>query len=244
MERHLLRLALLLISLFTLSAHLLAQTSSHACPKLVLRSPAGITQPGDPMEFRVEADIPEALKGLKFDWKVDGRSFSGQGTPVIQIATERKDANSNITAEVKILGEAAKCSVYLSDSGGVAPRLPNESLDEWGKLDPNDIRGRLDVLFSSLSNNPKYEGVLVLSFGTEETRAYKLRRLNLIYNHIIFRKFDQRRISFFLGKDTFERTVVWQIPAGFDYSEIGIDETKLIKAEEFKIKITKAFEDK
>ncbi len=230
------------ISIFVLApVALLAQNVSSTCAKLTLNGPPGIANPGDSIEFYVEAEDPGDLEKVSFEWRVDGRSFNGQGSSRIQIPTTKKDGNSNITAFVKINGKTNRCSAYLSESGGVAALLPNESLEEFVALKPNDLRGRLDSIFTTLMNDPQYEGVLVLYFPETETKRYKLARLKLIYNHILFRRFNKQRLSFYLDIGPYENTVVWRIPKHFDYTDIGIDESKLIKAEEFKAKIKKLF---
>jgi len=222
----------------------MAQNVGAPCARLILKGPPGIANPGDSVEFYLEANDPNVFEEVSFEWRVDGGRFNGQGSRRIQVSTTKKDGGSTIKAFVKITGKTNRCSAYLSELGGVAAQLPNESLDEYGVLKPNDLRGRLDSIFIALTNNPQYEGVLVLDFPEAHKKRYKLARLRFIYNHILFRRFNRQRISFYLDVGPYEKTVVWQIPKGFDYSDIGIDESKLIKAEELKAKMKDLFPNK
>ena len=135
------------------------------------------------------------------------------------------------------------CAILLA-AQTESSRLPNESLDDFGKSSPNFIRARLDNLFYYLTEQaPKYEGLIVITFDKKSSRNYRISRIRLLLEHIKFRQFDATRISFyFLPDRDQERTIVRTIPPGFsDYGDIRVDPSKFIKAEEISSKLKTLF---
>ncbi len=234
----------LFISIFVLApVALLAQTVESPCAKLTLKGPTGISNPGDSVEFYVEAKDPKDLDGVTFDWKIVGRSFKGQGTPRIQVSTTREDGNSSITAFVKIVDKASGCSFLLSESAGVdsAGPGPDHFWFDLGSLKTSDLKNQLDVFFAELANNPNNEGVIEITFTKDTSRQRKVARLNVIDRHILFRRFSPIRISYYLRTGDYERIRTIRMPPGSDYGYFGIDRSILIKAEEYKSKVRTIF---
>ncbi len=223
-----------------------AQNEHTECSELELGLPRGVIQDGTPVTLLVKVTGGTALRNdLLFDWSVSsGMILDGQGTEAVTFKAVKKDAGASIKISVSVRGLPANCRSEVTDVLPIAQRLPNESLDSFGKLKPNDLRARLDAFFTSLADNPQYEGVLVISFTTKQTAKYKRSRMDLIYSHIVFRRFVRKRISFYVQAGPQEQTVVWQIPDGFDYSDIEIDETKLLKADGYLSKRTALFPQK
>ena len=77
---------------------------------------------------------------------------------------------------------------------------------------PNDdIRGRLDLFFAELSNNPNNQGYII-NYGTPAQIATRER---LIRNHITFRKFDASRVTLVNGGEgTGQNTRLYRVPPG------------------------------
>lgn len=220
-----------------------AQTHESPCPKFSLKGPQGITSPGDAIIFYIEAKDPKDLDGVLFEWKVTGRDLNGQGTPRIQVPTTTKDSLSTITATVKIMSRATGCSAFLSESASVNWAGPGPDHYWWdvSVSKRGDLKAQLDLFFAELTNNPSNEGVIELTFTKEDSKSRKISRLNIIRKHILFRRFDPSRISFYFKTSEFERIRTTQVVPGADMAFLGIDKLRLLKAEEYKPKVTRIF---
>jgi hypothetical protein len=155
---------------------------------------------------------------VTYNWSVSsGTIESGQGTPSITVRTTREMAGSSVTATVELGGLPAGCNCpnSASETSGIAPKPDSVLVDEFGKLPNDDIRGRLDIFFAELSNNPNNQGYII-NYGTDKEIAA---REKLITNHINFRKFDRSRITLVNGGASADGTVktkLYRIPPGAD----------------------------
>ncbi len=184
------------------------------CPSISVTGPAGVTDPGETMTFTANVVGGGAVT---YNWSVDrGTIESGQGTPSITVRTSDNDANSNVTATVNVGGlpEGCDCPATASDSGPVAPNPQAILVDEFGALQNDDIRARLDQFFIELQNNPTNQGY-VINYGTNAQIAARER---LITNHITLRRFDRSRITLVRGGDTGVgvNTRLYRVPPGAD----------------------------
>ena len=234
------RLALLITFLVFTSTLVLAQNTVAPCAMFSLNGPAGITRPGDVIEFRVQA---QRNGTFTYEWKVEGFKFSGQGSPRIEIQTGRQAGNVNAAVAVKVLDHEMGCSVLLSDSAVFGPTLPGPDHDWFEIIDGKngDLKGRLDTFFSELTNNPEVEGIIEITFTKNSSRAGRLAKLNLVSKHIAYRRFNPSRISYHLTIGEYERIRAIRMPPGADYEYYNIDRQKLIKAEEYKAKASALF---
>jgi hypothetical protein len=115
----------------------------------------------------------------------------GQGTRVAEVTTLLWGTNVKATATVT--GFPDGCPSTASEIVGVVQRLEWESVDEWGEMPSDDQRGRLDLFFFELANNPAQKGLIIVG---ARTRQIQQRRLRLVLDHARFRKFDQKRLVF------------------------------------------------
>jgi len=184
------------------------------CATVSLSGPAGITAPGETMTFT--ASVTPGTYDPTYNWTVSaGTIESGQGTPSIVVRTTREMAGSSVTATIDVGGAPAECScpVTASETAGVAPNPEAVLVDEFGALPNDDIRGRLDLFFAELSNNPNNQGYII-NYGTPAQIAARER---LITNHITFRGFDRSRITLVNGgtsADGAPRTKLYRVPPG------------------------------
>jgi len=184
------------------------------CATVDVTGPAGITAPGETMTFT--ANVTAGTYDPTYNWTVSGGTIeSGQGTPSITVRTTPEMAGTSVTATVDIGGAPADCSCTVSDSetAGVAPRPDAILVDEFGAMPNDDVRGRLDLFFAELSNNPNNQGYII-NYGTPAQVAARER---LIRNHITFRGFDPSRITLVNGGDTgTQNTRLYRVPPGAD----------------------------
>jgi len=166
----------------------IAQTETPAsCPSISVTGPAGITQPGDSMEFKAITPLNNTDR-LTFQWTISAGTIErGQGTQEIRVRAPRDLNNSiaiTVTASVEISGLPKDCSrtafEYAAVSSGFHPAL----IDEFGKLPANDIRGRLDAFLQEVTNNKKQVGFIALYFQRTKGEARLKQRLDLIVRHI------------------------------------------------------------
>lgn len=183
------------------------------CHTLSVTGPAGLTEPGDVMTFTANVSGGETTP--TYNWTVSrGTIESGQGTASIRVRTATEDAGTSITATVDLGGFDASCGCPSTDSetGIVADRATPVLVDEYGKLQADDVRARLDAFFLTLQNNPTNQGY-VINYGTDREIAAAERLIN---NHIAFRRFDRSRITLVRGGNTGEgaKTKLYRIPVG------------------------------
>lgn len=172
--------------------------ASAQCPALTVIGPAGVTNPGDEMEFRAEINVIGPK--VEYSWSVNaGTIVKGQGTARIAVLTDASLAGRSVKATVDVGGLPQNCDRLASEMGGVdalpACGLP---IDEWGEMKPNDERGRLDVFFAELMNNPDHVGVIILQVKAGEKLDPTNSRIQFVLRHVKFRKFNKSRIWFAL----------------------------------------------
>ena len=186
------------------------------CARVDVSGPDGITSPGETMTFT--ANVTPGTYDPTYNWTVSaGTIVSGQGTPSITVQTTPDMAGSSVVATVDIGGAPAECSCPVTDSetAGVAPKPDFVLVDEFGAMPNDDIRGRLDIFFSELSNNPSNQGYII-NYGTPAQIAARER---LIANHIRFRGQDASRITIVNGgtsPDGVPTTKLYRVPPGAD----------------------------
>jgi hypothetical protein len=183
------------------------------CGSLSISGPSGVTNPGDTMTFT--ATVSGGTATPTYNWSVSrGTIESGQGTPSIVVRTAAGDAGQNVTATVNLGGvdPACGCTTSANETAPVAPNPEAVLVDEFGKMPNDDIRGRLDLFFTELSNNPNNQGYII-NYGTDREIAARER---LITNHITFRNVDRSRITLVRGGDKGDggSTKLYRIPPG------------------------------
>lgn len=190
-----------------------AVAASAQCPTLTVVGPAGITNPGDEMTFR--AELNAIGPKVSYLWSVNaGTIIKGQGTSEIAVLATRELEGTAITATVEVDGLPQNCTRSASETAGVAQTIIGCAGDEWGDLKPNDERGRLDMFFAELSNNPNDVGLLIFRVKSGDRLDPSNSRIQFVLKHAKFRKFDKNRIWFALETAEEKSTQVWRIPPG------------------------------
>lgn len=172
----------------------MGQTSS-VCPKLEVVPPRGMINIDEAATFvlQSEQDFPEAYK---YEWVVEnGTITGGQGTRVIEAVSYQYGVELKATALVNGLVTGCPNSAAASIEVVRAPHIG--AIDEWGEMPNDDQRGRLDLFFAEMSNNPGYKGLIVMY---SKNRTVERRRLNLYLDHARFRKFDKSELTFCLNR--------------------------------------------
>jgi hypothetical protein len=198
------------VGFFAVSA---AAQDSPACPSIKVIGPAGITSAGDTMEFRLESDAE--LNSLRFRWSVDlGVIEKGQDTPAISVQTSRELQGQTVTASGSDCWTASwmRELVYRDRAyqALVGCYMPS---DDFGDLEPNDVRVRMDAFFLELMNNPTSRGLIIITRAKNEVISESHPRVELIAEQIEFRNFDPGRFEFYFEIDEGElRTQLHHVP--------------------------------
>ncbi len=104
-----------------------------------------------------------------------------------------------------------------------------EQIDEFGRVGECTFRGRVDGLLAMLAENPSHRGVIIVYPGLDQLPGERLNLKPAFVNHILFRKFDQSRITIVQGSLQ-EKYVaeLFAVPAGAEMpqSRAAIKEPK------------------
>ena len=182
------------------------------CPTLGVTGPAGVVAPGETMTFTANVSGGSG-ETVTYNWTVtSGTIIEGQGTPVIKVATTPEMAGTSVTASLVIGGVCDSCKKDASETAAITPKPTPQDVDDFGPLQNDVIRGRLDNFFQQLQNNPSAQG-LIINYGAAKDVA---KREKLIRDHIAFRNQDASRFTFTRGDGTEIRTRLILVPAGAD----------------------------
>jgi hypothetical protein len=188
-------------------------TTPCTCPSLSISGPSGVTTAGETMTFTANAS-GGSQDNVTYNWTVSaGEIVSGQGTPVITVATTKEMAGSNVTATVEIGNLCASCNDRTrSETAGIANKPDVIKFVEFGPAVPDEIKAQLDPFYSELSNNPNATGYII-NYGTPKEVA---KREKDIRAAIKFRKYDLSRVTIVNGGDNGSgvKTVFYIVPAG------------------------------
>src|SRR5688572_4648487 len=125
------------------------------CPNVSIYCP-DVQQAGSPITFT--ASISGGTPGVTpvYNWVVSaGRILSGQGTTTITVDTAGL-AGQPITATVEVAGYNLECRAQCQ---AAVPAPPNPTrFDEFGELQRDDEKARLDVFAIELQNSPGSQG--------------------------------------------------------------------------------------
>lgn len=223
-----------------------AQANENTCPKVEIVFPEEMLVPGQAVIFAAEIDESAKKYNLGYEWTFSkGKIIKGQGTSKIEFAASEEDEGSNITVAVKIIGLPKNCSDTISHIVAVIDIPEEDPLDEFGKIDLNIYRGRLDSLLARVESYPNAKGLIQLKFNKNDSQKHKKLRLKNIQKHLEFRNFDLTLISLAIFEDDFEeQTILWIIPPGAKPPKAVTKDYKIIKAEEIIQKINELFPKK
>ncbi|MFN0141790.1 MAG: hypothetical protein ACKVQW_17080 [Pyrinomonadaceae bacterium] len=184
------------------------------CVSIGVSGPSGITNPGDSMTFTANVG---GGGDYTYNWTVsNGTITSGQGTSSITVATTKGMAGQNVTASVSVGGLCPECPREASETAGVAPPIPVTQIDEFGKAPDDDVKARVDGLYTQLNNNPTAQGYII-NYGTAAEIAKRRAQIMKAINRP-GTGYDASRVTFIDGPNTGTgiNTKFYIVPAGAD----------------------------
>ncbi len=188
-----------------------------SCPTITVSCPTELTTAGSPITFtaNVSGDMGGATP--TYNWTVSaGTITSGQDSPSITVDTTGQ-AGQSITATVNVGGLAANCPASASCTSSIAGENPKSvKFDEYGNVNFNDEKARLDNYAIQLQNAPGTQGYIIAYGGrrgrTGEAQARADRAKNYLVNT---RGIDAGRISTVDGGFREDLAVeLWLVPQG------------------------------
>jgi hypothetical protein len=191
------------------------------CPTTFdIDGPTGVTNPGETMTFTATVAGGTATD-ITYNWTVSaGTIESGQGTPTITVRVPADLFNSNITATVDIggTGLCTQCERQRSETAPTAGRPGVSPFDTFGRLQNDEVRGRLDNFFVALRNDPSASGYIRIDGPDREFNRLR----TLILNHARLRRFPTDRITIEQGDTTATEpfTRLYVIPANRTQADI------------------------
>ena len=206
----------LFLLVFAFGAQSFGQVDAE-CPEIKVLGPSKIVRPGDKAVFVVS--ITPVQHDAVLQWTVqigdrEGSIESGQGTAKVVVSTTRKDAGQEIKARVVISGLPSECSNFASDSVVIDSLPIGEPVDEFGDIDPDDMRARLDSFFVELQNNPTNPGFVEVYIDDDEGFDLANERIKLFVEHVRLRNMDLKRFQFGVIRLGIRKMTLWRVPPG------------------------------
>ncbi|HWS87240.1 MAG TPA: hypothetical protein VN282_09765 [Pyrinomonadaceae bacterium] len=174
MKRLVLAIALALLLVLPLGVP--AAPRARQCPKLVVSCPDTILA-GQPATFTASIDSVPADAKPTYKWIVSaGTISSGQGTSAVTVDTTGLPGNSSVTATVDVGGLPESCANSASCTSGIPLVIFHDKVDEYGDINFEDEKARLDNYAIELQNDPEFVGYIVAYGGRRSRRGEALRR--------------------------------------------------------------------
>jgi len=187
------------------------------CPTVTVSCPTELTAVGTPITFTANVSGGDSSVTPTYNWTVSAGTISGgQGTSSITVDTAGQ-AGQSITATVNVGGLAASCPASASCTSQVAGKNPeSQKFDEYGNVNFNDEKARLDNYAIQLQNAPGTQGYIIAYGGrrgrTGEAQARADRAKNYLVNT---RGVDAGRIVTVDGGFREDLAVeLWLVPQG------------------------------
>ncbi|HEX3559243.1 MAG TPA: hypothetical protein VHU19_08560 [Pyrinomonadaceae bacterium] len=148
------------------------------CPNITMSCP-DVQQAGAPITFTASMSGGTAGVTPVYNWKITGgKILSGQGTQTITVDTSGL-AGQPIGATVEVAGYNLECRASCQSS---VPAPPNPTkADEYGEIQRDDEKARLDNFAIELQNNPGAQGYIIAyggrnkRYGTGQQRGDRAR---------------------------------------------------------------------
>lgn len=232
----------ILLLVFCFSVY--SQTDNYACPANFALFPQGIVSIENPVKIAVNSVENADKSNLKYEWTISaGKIVKGQGTSEIEVIANQEEAGLNITVVVKIIGLQNECSIS-EIFGSEQPMACGLAVDNFGKLEPNDFKLRLDVFLAEVITNKDDKGLIIVEFYKSDSVKNKKAYLKLIKNHIKFRKAEISRFLIAIAENEIEQqTTFYRVPPKAELP-ISYKEYILVEGIDLEQKINELFPKK
>lgn len=185
------------------------------CPTVDVSCPADVNEDGT-ITFTANVSGGDPSVTPTYNWTVSaGTIASGQGTSTITVDA-RGLGGQTVTATVDVGGYDRQCSTSDSCSTQVIGRVLPRKIDEYGNIQFNDEKARLDNFAIEMQNDPTAQGYLVCYGGRVGRAGEAQRRCDRAKDYLVnTRGIDPSRIVTVDGGFREDLTVeLWIVPSG------------------------------
>jgi hypothetical protein len=183
------------------------------CPSITLSCPGAVTL-GQPITFTANISGGAANITPTYIWRIStGTIISGQGTNSITIGTTGL-AGQTVSATVQVGGYGLECSSSCQTQ--IPVPLEGRKFDEFGPINRDDEKARLDNYAIQLQQEPDSQGYIIVYTGRRARPGEQQKRMDRLREYLInLRGVDARRLVFLPGGTREETTVeLWLVPTG------------------------------
>jgi hypothetical protein len=238
LPRTILKLLLTLAALlFFVDEAAVAQSPLTPCATVTVSGLSEV-EPGTMLVFDARMTGPIHTTKPEFKWTVSaGTIKSGQGTEVIVVDTVGL-GGQEVTATAELTGASPGCKASASSTTKVKPPIVcNFPFDQYGDIEFEDEKARLDNFAIQIANEPLATGQIIMFAGRETFRNEAAERLARAKSYLMdVRQIDRNRIiTTDCGFSEALRITLLVVPAGASaltcdtYSAIPFSEVKFTK---------------
>jgi hypothetical protein len=171
------------------------------CPFVRVKGATYVPAPPGPLGFNATVSVNVNKVSPTFNWSVSkGRIVKGQGTDSIEVELP-PGASGEVTARVEVGGYSLECPAASStDNAKTTVGVEHFKLDEFGNINSEDTKARLDNLAVELQNDPTLQTYLVVYGGRTGPRGQAERRAQILSNYLTeSRGVDPARVRTVVG---------------------------------------------
>lgn len=183
------------------------------CPSISIYCPGAVTL-GQPVTFSANISGGDAGVTPIYNWKVSaGTITSGQGTPSITVDATGL-AGQPITATLAMGGYNLDCTATCTTQ--IPVRVENRKFDEYGNINRDDEKARLDNFAIQLQQEPDAKGYIIVYAGRRGRPGDAQKRAARARDYLVsMRGIDASRIVTLDGGTRDDLTVeLWLVPTG------------------------------
>nr|AIA11255.1 PKD domain protein [uncultured bacterium] len=183
------------------------------CPSISIYCPGAVTL-GQPVTFSAKITGGDAGVTPVYNWKISaGTITGGQGTSSITVDTTGL-AGQPITATLAMGGYNLDCTATCTTQ--IPVRVENRKFDEYGNINRDDEKARLDNFAIQLQQEPDAQGYIIVYAGRRSRPGDAKKRLDRARDYLVsMRGIDARRIVALDGGTREDLTVeLWLVPTG------------------------------
>ena len=169
---------------------------------------------GQPVTFNANVSGGDAGITPTYNWKISAGSItSGQGTSSITVDTTGL-AGQPITATLEMGGYNLSCTATCTTQ--IPVRVENRKFDEYGNINRDDEKARLDNFAIQLQQEPDSQGYIIIYAGRRTRPGDAQKRASRARDYLVaMRGIDAKRIVTLDGGTREDLTVeLWIVPTG------------------------------
>lgn len=156
------------------------------CPNVRIGGVPYVPPPGSSLTFRAKLNVNSDKVKPRFDWHVSmGEIVAGQGTDSITVAVP-ENTKGEVVARLKLEGFSLECPAQATTATArTAVGVSHVLLDEFGNIQEEDEKARLDYLAITLQEDPRLQIHIVFYGGRFSQPNEALRRAERAKDYLV-----------------------------------------------------------